>query len=197
MRDMPDDTAIERFSPLLLHSVLGAVRRFEPDFYAHICRAHHVDADRILGLFSEIEELGPAQMIAILREIREHQAYHDIVFLAGRNALHLLADQQRLRAGLLSFGAAARFSSLLKQVLPPFLGLSSFVHLVRGDLQFVELRDSVFARDAFSVRPLCGFYCGLFTELGALTGSAPAQSSEMRCRAMDAEAQSCLIQMSL
>jgi len=194
---MPTHAALERYHPLLMYSLLAAVRRFEPDFYAHLCRAHHLDADRILGLFSEVEELGPAQLTAVLGELREHQAYHDIVHLAGRNALHGLSEQQRLRASLLALGSAARFASLVKQALPPFLGISSFVHLVRGDLQFVEVRDSVFARGVHSERPLCGFYAGLLAELGSQCVTGAANSAEIRCCGMDPEAQSCLFQVSL
>jgi hypothetical protein len=187
---------LERYHPLLLHSVLSAVRRFEPDFYAHLCRAYHLDADRILGLFSEVDQLGAAQLHELLAELRQHQAYFDIMFLAGRNALHSIAEQQRFRPSLLQL-SGGRFGALLKHYLPQFLGLSSFVLMVRGDLQFVEIRDTVFSRGVRHERPLCSFYAGFCSELGGLSVKHQALCSEIRCRSVDGESQSCLFQVSL
>jgi hypothetical protein len=187
---------LERYHPLLLHSVLSSVRRFEPDFYAHLCRAYHLDADLILGLFSEVDMLGPAQLTALLGELREHQAYYDIMFLAGRNSLHSIVEQQRFRPSLLQL-SGGRFAALVKHYLPPFLGVSTFVHMVRGELQFVEIRDTVFSRGVRYERPLCAFYAGFFSELGCQCVKHQALSSEIRCRSVDGESQSCLFQITL
>jgi len=104
-----DNNQLERFSPLLLYTILSAVRRFEPDFYAHLCRSYHLDADRILGLFSEVEEIGTGQLQGILRDLRAHQAYHDMVYLAGRNAFLFWTEQRRLRKPLIG-NQSARFT---------------------------------------------------------------------------------------
>jgi len=193
---MDGDAKLERYPPVMMHCLLSAVRRFEPDFYAHLCRAYHLDADRILGLFSEVEELGAAQLTAMVGELREHQAYHEIVFLAGRNALHTYAEQQHARPSPLLTGAS-RFNTLAKQLLPAFLGRSSYVLMSRGNLQFVELHDSVFARGVHAVRPLCGFYCGFLAELGSTCVPGAAISTEVRCVALEPDATSCLLQISL
>src|ERR1044071_5120072 len=111
---------LERFHPILMHSLLVATRRFEPGLYDSICRRFNLDADRILGLFKEVEEVGAGQLPEILATLRNHQAYHEIVFLAGRNSA--LGWSEANRITLNHKGGGERFSALAKQFLPDFLG---------------------------------------------------------------------------
>ena len=190
------DAELERFHPLLLHSILAATRRFEPDFYSHLCRVYHLDADRIMGLFVDVDEKGPGQLIAMLRELREHPSYHDITFLAGRNSFHSYSEQRRLRMRLLG-SKSSKFDTLLKQLLPAFLGRAPYNLMLKGELQFVEVRDSVFARQVVHPDPVCSFYAGLLAELGTACTDGAATATEVRCVANDPEALSCLFRVSL
>lgn len=183
---------MERFHPILLHSLLVATRRYEPALYDHICRQQHLDAERILGLFTEVEALGPGQLAELLAQLRQQAAYRDIVFLAGRNAFAHWAEHARL-GGRFRIGRLD-LTQTLRRSLPPFLGSSSFNHLQRGPLHFIELRDSVFARGAASHDPLCGFYSGFLRELGQFCGPPLWEAGETRCRAADSDATSCLLQ---
>jgi len=191
-----EQAVLERFSPVMLHSILQALRRFEPDLYAHLCRAYHVDADRILGLFTEVELIGPGQLQPLLGNLRLHQSYHDIVYLAGRNALHTASERQGVRFPRLAHDTS-RFQALLKQLFPPFLGLATYSVLVRGELHFVELRDSVFARGVEHSNMVCGFYAGFLAELGSNCVEGAATAAEIRCCATDPEAPSCMIRLNL
>ena len=187
-----EEGGVERFHPILLHSLLVATRRFEPALYDHICREQHLDAERIMGLFSEVDSLGSGQLAEILAQLRLQSAYSDIVFLAGRNAFALWAQHSRLggkfRLGRMDVGQT------LRRNLPPFLGRSSFNHLQRGEVHFAELRDSVFARGASHHLGVCGFYAGFLMELGQFCGPAQWEAAETRCRASDPDASACLIQ---
>jgi hypothetical protein len=194
---MVEESQLERFHPLMLHNLLASVRRFEPDFYAHLCRTYQLDADRILGLFSDVLELGPGQLLPILRDLRAHQAYHDIVYLAGRNSLLMWVEHRQIRPPAMTT-LATRFTALVKQLLPPFLGSASFTMMIKGSLHFIELRGSIFTRQAQHERPVCGFYCGYLAELTTLCGieHRPAVA-EVRCCAVDPEAPTCLLQVGL
>lgn len=188
---------LERFHPLMLKNILEAVRRFEPDFYAHLCRTYHLDADRIIGLFSVVEELGAGQLQPLLRDLRMHQAYHDIVYLAGRNSLVGWAEDNHFEGPRIG-SMQAKFTSSVKSVLHSFLGHATTTAMVRGSLHFIEVRNSIFARDTVHERPLCGFYCGMLAELVHLLGEGgPAAVLETRCCAVDSEAPTCLLQISL
>jgi len=189
-----DNNQLERFSPLLLYTILSAVRRFEPDFYAHLCRSYHLDADRILGLFSEVEEIGTGQLQGILRDLRAHQAYHDMVYLAGRNAFLFWTEQRRLRKPLIG-NQSARFTAVVKQLLPELLGNASYTAMLRGSVHFIEIRNSLFARDDQFDRPLCGFYAGCLAEAGKFCGAGAAVAAEVRCCANDPNAPTCLFQV--
>jgi hypothetical protein len=192
--DKQANNHLERFSPLLLYTILSAVRRFEPDFYAHLCRSYHLDADRILGLFSEVEEIGAGQIQAILRDLRAHQAYHDMVYLAGRNAFLYWTEQNRIRKPIIG-SQSARFIALMKQLMPEFLGSASYTAMLRGSVHFIEIRDSLFARDDQFDRPLCGFYSGCLAEAAKLCGAGTAVATEVRCCANDPNAPTCLFQV--
>jgi hypothetical protein len=186
------DTGLERFPPLLLHSLLTSARRFDLELYAHLCRAYNVDADRILGLFSEVEVIGTGPLEGVLASLRPHSAYHDIVFLAGRNAL--LGQAEAHGTTLTRAGGEARFQALLKQLLPPMLGRGNHTVMARGRVLFVEVRDSVFARGVQHDNPVCGFYSGFLTELAAGCQSRAAAAHEVRCRAENG-AHSCMFQV--
>jgi len=194
MMDNKVNSQLERFSPLLLYTILSAVRRFEPDFYSHLCRSYHLDADRILGLFSEVEEIGSGQIQGILRDLRAHQAYHDMVYLAGRNAFMFWAEQHRIRKPLVG-GQSARFTALVKQLMPEFLGSAIYTMMLRGSVHFIEIRDSLFARDDQFDRPLCGFYSGCLAEAAKYCGAANPVSTEVRCCANEPTAPTCLFQV--
>jgi len=181
---------------MMLYHILDAVRRFEPDFYSHLCRSYNLDADRIIGLFAEVEELGSGQLLPLLNHLKAHDAYHEIVYLAGRNTLLMIAEDNQLRAPLFSNGTQ-KFTALMKQLLPEFLGNASYVSMLRGSIHFLEIRDSIFARQGESNNPLCGYYCGLLTELANHFGFETANVVEARCCAVDHEATTCLIQISL
>jgi len=185
---------LERFNPLVLYNILDAVRRFEPDFYAHLCRSYHLDADRILGLFSEVETMGGGQLASIVRDLRAHQAYHDIVYLAGRNTWLSWQQQQHLRAPIFTKGQN-KLTTLIKQQLPEFLGNASFILMLRGSVQFLEIRDSVFTREVKHDRPLCGFYSGFLAELATFCGLEHATATEVRCCSQDPDAATCLFQI--
>jgi hypothetical protein len=189
------DAGLERFPPLLLHSLLQAARRYDPCFYDHLCRRFHLDADRILGLFREVEEIGPGQLQGVLEELRARQAYHEMVFLAGRNALLGWAEANRVT--LNHSGGAERFQALLKQLLPDYLGRSSYNQMTRGRVSYVEVRDSVFARDVQHPHPVCGFYAGFLSELGSGCLERHCAVVEVRCRAAEAGATSCMFQVPL
>jgi hypothetical protein len=191
---MSATTDLERFPPQLLYHLLSAARRFEPEFYAYLCRKFHVDADRILGLFGKIEELGSGQLNDLLTELRDHQSYSDIAFLAGRNAFLMAAQDAKQDA---SGGGAARFAQLLKQLLPQFLGRATYHLMSKGSVQFIEINNSVFSRNIFAIRPLCGFYGGFFSECAALCAEAACAVAEVRCRAMEQNAASCLFQVAI
>ena len=185
---------LERFPPQLLYHLLAAARRFEPEYYAHLCRRFHVDADRILGLFGKVEQLGGGQLTELLAELRDHQSYSDIAYLAGRNAFLMACDDGKQS---LPGGGAARFGQLLKLLLPPFLGRSTFHLMTKGRVQIIEIHNSVFARDVFAIRPLCGFYTGFLAECAAHCMEAPCPVAEVRCKAMEPDTASCLFQVAL
>jgi hypothetical protein len=191
-----DNDSPERFNPLMLYNILDASRRFEPDFYSHLCRTYHLDADRILGLFSEVEQLGSGQLQPVLAELREHHSYHDIVYLAGRNSLHMWLDQEGI-APSSNHGGAARFTGLVKRLLPAFLGHSNYSLMVRGNVQFVEVRDSVFTRGVKHEHPVCGFYSGYLAELGSRCIPGTCGVTEVRCTAVELDATTCLFQVNL
>lgn len=193
---MDDPQELERFHPVLLYSILEATRRFEPDFYAHLCRSYHIDAERILGLFSEVEIVGGGQLAPILRDLRAHHAYHEIVFLAGRNSLLIWVELHRTRRPAVG-NAAALFTSLTHQLLPPFLGAATFSLLLRGELHFVELCNSVFSRGVRHAHPLCGYYAGFLSELARFSGSTHAVVTETQCTALDPDSQTCVLQVAL
>lgn len=185
---------LERFPPQLMYHLLNAARRFEPDFYGHLCRRFNLDADRILGLFGKVDEIGPGQLHAVLGELHEHESYGDIVFLAGRNAFHMQTQEARQEA---EGGGATRFAQLVKQLLPAMLG-SANVHLMaKGQIQFVEIQHSVFSRDVQALRPMCGFYVGWLSECAALCSEGRCSVAEVRCKALDANAPNCMFQVAL
>ena len=181
---------------MMMYHILDAVRRFEPDFYSHLCRSYNLDADRIIGLFADVEEMGSGQLVPILRHLRSHDAYHEIVYLAGRNTLLMMADEKLLRPPLLG-NNSQKYLTLLKQILPEYLGHASYITMLRGSIHFLEIRDSVFAREADSTNPLCGFYCGLLSELATYCGVEKPYIVEARCCAVEEDATTCLIQISL
>lgn len=193
---MDDRQELERFHPVLLYSILEATRRFEPDFYTHLCRSYHLDAERILGLFREVVVVGGGQLEPLLRDLRSHPAYHDIVFLAGRNALLMWVDLRHIRRAPVGTPASA-FRSLSSDLLPAFLGDASINILQRGELQFIEVQNSVFARGVSHEEPLCGYYTGLLTELAHFCGLMSATVSESSCSAMDPDSSTCVIQIGL
>lgn len=189
------DTSLERFHPILLHSLLTATRRFEPSFYESLCRQHSLDADRILGLFTAVEEIGPGPLQGVLSGLRNHSAYHDIVHLAGRNSLLGWSESHRVK--LDRSGGAVRFNALLRQWLPDFAGRSGINYMQRGSVLFVELRDSVFARGVEHEHTVCGFYSGFMGELWAGCQPRNPVASEVRCRAIEPSAPSCMFQVQL
>jgi predicted hydrocarbon binding protein len=191
-----DTERLERFSPVLLQNILLALRRFEPDLYAHICRRYHLDAERMLGLFSEVDATGPGQLGALLGDLRGHTAYHDIVYLAGRNALHAEAQRYNVRFPH-KVRDTAQFQTMVKQMLPAFLGQASYTMLVRAELYFIEVRDSIFARGVWHHNPVCGFYAGLLAELGTNCVEGAATAAEIRCVANDPDAPSCMFRVGL
>jgi predicted hydrocarbon binding protein len=186
--------SLERFHPALLHSVLVSLRRFEPDFYAHISRAFHLDADRVMGLFEQIDEIGPGPLIEMLVEVRQHHAYNEIMRLAGRNAVVEYAQAAGIRLGTRRGGEAA-FRQLLKQVMPPLLGRSFINTMSRKDLVYVEITDSIFARGVLHPNPVCSFYAGALLELGQACTSDACMSAEVRCHAQAPELASCLFEL--
>ena len=187
---------LDRINPLMLHNILVAVRRFEPDFYAYLCRTYHLDADRILGLFSSIEEIGAGQLLPILRDLRAHQAYHDITYLAGRNSLMMAVEHYKIK---LKGGSKpeARFVSLSKVLLQLFLGNAGLTLMLHGKLHFVEIANSIFARGIQHSHSTCGFYSGLLAELGAGITGETCTAIEVRCIASDPEATTCSFQVAL
>lgn len=190
------DGQLERLPPVILYTILQAVRRFEPDLYSHICRTYHLDADRIFGLFTDVEEVGAGQLPDILNTLRSHQAYHDIMFLAGRNALLEWVEEKRVSFGGMS-PPPAKLLSFLKQHFPSFLGLGSYNLMARGNIQFVEVRNSLFARGINHPEPVCGFYTGMLAQVAQeLTKKTPVVV-EVRCQAADPDATSCMFQVAL
>lgn len=187
-----DADGVERFHPVLLHSLLVSVRRYDPALYTHLSREYHLDAERIIGLFSELDALGGGQLAELLAELRLQPAYDEMVYLAGRNAFVEVAELQRLNSRF-RFGRRD-LGQTLRQQLPAFLGRGSFNHLQRGEVHFLELRDSIFARSASHHDGLCGFYSGFLVELGALCGPGQWEAGEQRCVAADPDATTCLIQ---
>jgi hypothetical protein len=187
-------TALERFSPQLMYHLLTAARRVEPDYYNHLCRRFNLDADRILGLFGQLDEIGSGQLSEVLDALHEHECYDDIVFLAGRNAFHMAAQDAGQKS---SGGGVARFCQLVKNLLPPFLGKATLHSMSKGSIQFVEIQNSLFARSALSIRPLCGFYSGWLGECAHLCTDGRCAVAEVRCKAMDANASSCMFQVAL
>jgi hypothetical protein len=191
-QEPPADSTMERFHPALLHSLLVSLRRFEPELYAKVSREHQLDAERISGLFAEVEMLGPGPLSALLAELRQSQSYGDIVYLAGRNAFVEYAEQNRL-ASRLRLGRPD-IQQALRQHFTPFVGQAIYNHLQRGEVHFLELRGSLFARHAEHEMPLCGFYCGFLMELGQFCSGRAWESVEQRCCAADLEAPFCLLQ---
>lgn len=174
---------LERFHPILMHSLLTSTRRFEPGLYDSLCRRFNLDADRILGLFKEVEEVGGGQLIDVLEALRKHTAYHEIVYLAGRNAL--LGWSEANRFALNHRGGAERFEKLARLFLPDFLGRASFNVMGRGRMIYIEVRDSVFARGVQHDHAVCGFYAGFLSELGSGCTPHNCHVSEVRCSAME------------
>jgi hypothetical protein len=183
------DQPLERFHPIVMHSILTCTRRFEPGLYDSICRRFNLDADRILGLFKEVEEVGSGQLSDVLAALRPHSAYHNIVFLAGRNSL--LGWSEARRIALSHKGGSERFQALVKQYLPDFLGRASFNQMNRGAMVYVEVKGSVFARGAVDDNPVCGFYSGWLSELGSGCQNRQCAVTEVRCAAVD-NAASCM-----
>ena len=195
MKQQMDRTpALERFPPVMLHSILTAVRRFEPDLYVHICRRHHLDADRILGLFGELEMLGPGQLTQVLADLRAHTSYDQIMRLAGRNTLVEYAALHNLT---LNTASENKLRTAIGELLPVFSGKAAITLISRGNVLFLEMFDSVFARGISDARTLCGFYCGLLAELGASGSGMPREVTESRCRASNHDTDSCQFQIGL
>lgn len=184
----------ERFPPQMMYHLLSATRRFEPAFYGHICREFNLDADRILGLFGKVDEVGAGQLLGVLGLLREHSSYHDITYLAGRNAfLQCAQEQGEANTG----GGPSRFTLMVKALLPPYLGLARLNQMARGKVQFVELQNSVFARGQHSLRPLCGFYAGWLAECAALCNDGRCSVAEASCVATDANLPNCSFQVAM
>lgn len=186
--------SLERFTPQLMYHLLSAARRFEPDYYNHLCRRFNLDADRILGLFGKVDEVGIGQLMDVLRALHEHESYNDIVFLAGRNAFHMAAQEARQTA---AGGGAQRFAQLVKSLLPQFLGAANVHLMAKGQIQFVEIQNSVFAREVIAIRPLCGFYTGWLSECASLCNEGRCSVAEVRCKALDSNAPNCMFQVAL
>lgn len=170
----------------MLHSLLEALRRYEPDFYTHICRAYHVEPDKIMGLFSQVDQLAPAQLLPMLAEMRQNNSYHDIAYLAGRNAAHKWAVANKANLALKK-GGIQRFVKLANDTLPQFTGQAGFSIETRGSICLVELPDTLFSREATSINPLCGFYTGLLYELASACTLKQVQVVESSCRAQSGE----------
>lgn len=194
MDDGTGQSDIEHINPILLHCMLTAVRRYEHELYSHLCRTYHVDADSIAGLFHEVEELSPAQLRQVLAELRQASSYQDIVFLAGRNAFHQwceVSQQCYDRPG----GGIKRFRKLLDKALPSFLGLGRHSMMLKGSLQFVDIRNSLFARGEHALLPLCGFYAGFMEELAKNCTTGTASALETRCIACENDDEGCVFEV--
>lgn len=191
-----DSADIERINPIMLHCLLTAVRRYERELYSHLSRKYHVDADRIIGLFQEVDELSPAQLRLILAELRQTRSYQEIVFLAGRNAFHQWCEVSREgydRPG----GGAKRFNRLVDKALPSFLGLAKHTMMLKGRLHFVEIHGSLFARGERALLPLCGFYSGFLEEMAKNCTTATASAVEARCIACENDDEGCIFEVVL
>jgi hypothetical protein len=138
--------------------------------------------------------VGAGQLGGILTDLRLHMAYGDITFLAGRNAFWAAAEDAKSTA---TGGGAMRFPQLLKQLLPPFLGLASYHIMAKGSIQFVEIFNSIFARGAALARPVCGFYSGFLSECGRLCTAGKAAVAEVQCAATEPDGRKCLFQVAL
>lgn len=189
-----DAPEIERLNPIMLHALLTAVRRYERELYSLLSRKYHIDADRIMGLFEEIDELSPAQMKQILAELRETRSYQEIVFLAGRNAFHEwceVSGQCYDRPG----GGGNRFRSLVDKALPSFLGLGKYSVTIKGRLHFIDIHNSLFARGEHALLPLCGFYSGFMEEMARNCTQGNATAVEARCIACENDDEGCVFEV--
>src|SRR6185436_13291955 len=104
----------------------------------------------------------------------------------------LLGWAEANQAKLTHSGGHARLLALVKQLLPAFLGRSSYNVLTRGSLLFIEIRDSVFSRNVSHDSPICGFYSGFLAELACGCQERSCMVTEVRCRAVEADPPSCL-----
>jgi hypothetical protein len=185
---------IERINPIMLYSLLTALRRYEYELYSHLSHKYHLDAERIIGLFQEVEELSPAQLRLILAELRQARSYQDIVFLAGRNAfLHWceVTGQRYDRPG----GGGHRFRALCDRAMPHFLGLAKFSVMLKGRLHFIDIRNSLFARSEHALLPQCGFYAGFMEEMANNCTAAGATAVETRCVACENDDEGCVFEV--
>jgi hypothetical protein len=133
-------------------------------------------------------------MQEVLAELRQNMSYSDIAFLAGRNAFLMAAKEERQSS---PGGGMQRFTQLVKQLLPPFLGNGALHLMAKGQVQFVEIQNSPFARDIAALRPMCGFYAGWLSECGNLCSEGRCSVAEVRCKALDANAPNCMFQVAL
>jgi len=188
------DQPLERFHPILMHSLLTSARRFDPGLYDSLCRRFNLDADRILGLFKEVEDVGSGQIGGVLEVLRGHTAYHEMVFLAGRNSL--LGWSEANKFAMNHKGGAERFEKLARTFLPDFLGRATFHQMQRGRVIYIEVRNSIFARGVQHANPVCGFYAGFLSELGVGCTGQNCAVSEVRCCAAE-HAPSCMFAVPL
>jgi hypothetical protein len=185
----------ELFSPLLLSSLLDALRRLDPEQLRGLCRSSGLDPLRVADLARERSLLAGGPLPELLPALRSYREYGELVKLAGHNA----CEQWLLREGIrpLRTGSSLLFRRTASRMLEAFSGNSGFAVEQRGRLQFVKLYDSVFARDSLHAHPACGFYSGLLEGLAGRLSRHRCHSTEIICRAVDPDAPCCMFEVAL
>src|SRR5688572_28991400 len=167
----------ELFSPLLLSSLLEALRRLDPEQLRGLCRDSGLDPQRVSELARERSLMAGGPLPELLPALQSFRDYSDLVKLAGHNA----CEQWLLREGIrpLRSGSSLLFRRTAVRMLEAFSGNSGFTVEQRGKLQFVKLYDSIFARDSQQAHPVCGFYSGLLEGLAGRLSRHRCHSTEI------------------
>jgi hypothetical protein len=186
--------------PLLIISLLDAIRRFDSPLHRKLVREHALSRDSLEALLADGVWASAQKITDVNARLHGHPEYHGILHLAGKNTflayLETLPHQPSLLDEILPKGAkTGRTLKALAAMVQPFLGGASVNVLRSRDTWFVELAGSIFATRWLSLFPVCTFYEGFFEEGFIEISGLPADVEEVRCTATDPNIASCLFEV--
>jgi len=186
--------------PLLIISLLDAIRRFDSPLYGKVVREHALTRSSLEALLEDGVFASAEKIIDVNARLHGHPEYHAIQHLAGKNTFLAYLDTLPHRPSLLEEilpkpVKAGRTLKALSTMAGPFLGGARVNVLRSKDIWFVELAGSIFAARWLSLFPVCTFYEGFFEEGFREISGLPADIEEIRCTATDPNISSCLFEV--